>query len=55
MPRLYAVVDTTDRSVVEWTPTRAEAERFIAEVRGDDEELAAPLGMALVEIEVSRN
>ena len=38
---------------MEWTPTRAEAERFIAEVRGDDEELAAELDLAMVEIAVS--
>jgi hypothetical protein len=52
---LYAVVDTSDWSVVEWTSTRTEAERFIDEVRGDDEDLAAELDVAVVEIAVSMN
>ena len=55
VPRLYAVVDTSDWSVVEWTPTRAEAEQFIDEVRAATKELAAELDVAVVDVAVSRN
>jgi hypothetical protein len=51
----YAVVSSLTERVVEFLPSRQDADAWIERVRSDDEELAAALRVQAFEITISEN
>ena len=50
--RFYGIVDEQTQEAVELYVRREDAERFLEDVRADDEELAASLRLEPVELDV---
>jgi hypothetical protein len=49
--RFYGMVDETGEQTIELFARKEDAERFLADVRGDDPELADTLRLELVELD----